>query len=74
MNKEEENRRVRYLQKMVDLSLYLILTEPTMTWEMAHRMLQSAKGVALKLFPDKEETFELIYTPRFLRAIQERFS
>jgi hypothetical protein len=31
------------------------------------------KRAACSLFPGKEETFELIYRPRFHRVIQERF-
>jgi hypothetical protein len=31
------------------------------------------KRAACGLFPGKEETFELIYRPRFNRVIQERF-
>jgi len=35
--------------------------------------VENVKRAACSLFPGKEETFELIYRPRFSRVIQERF-
>ncbi|HYA90515.1 MAG TPA: hypothetical protein VEK32_03345 [Thermodesulfobacteriota bacterium] len=44
-----------------------------MLLEEAQELVENVKRAACGLFPGKEETFELIYRPRFLRAIRERF-
>ena len=68
----EENRRVRYLRFLVDLSLVSIQQEE-LSREKAERVVEDVKQAACNLFPGKEATFELIYRPRFQRVIQERF-
>jgi len=68
----EENRRVRYLRFLVDLSLVSIQQEE-LSREKAERVVEDVKQAACNLFPGKEETFELIYRPRFQRVIHERF-
>lgn len=69
---KEENRRIRYLRRLVDFSMALIAQSP-MTPEEAHRVVQAVRERAMELFPGKEETFELLYTPRFRRLIAEKF-
>jgi hypothetical protein len=68
----EENRRVRFLRFLVDLSL-LSIQQGDLPLEEAVRTMEEVKRVALNLFPGKELAFEWIYRPRFERAIQERF-
>jgi hypothetical protein len=68
----EENKRIRYLRFLVDLSLQEIEQEDLSLEEML-RIVEDVKRAACALFPGKEETFELIYRPRFDRVIQERF-
>jgi hypothetical protein len=69
---KDENRRVRFLRFLVDLSLVSIQQEE-LSLEKAERIVEDVKQAACNLFPGKEETFELIYRPRFQRVIQERF-
>jgi hypothetical protein len=69
----EEERRVRMLKTAVDLHLQVIAVQPELTKEQALDILESVRRLAAGLFPDKGETFELIYTPRFERVIRERF-
>lgn len=69
---EEENRRIRHLRRLVDFSLLLIAQSP-MSIEEAQRVVQGVRQHACHLFPGKEETFELLYTPRFRRLIAEKF-
>jgi len=73
-NKEiiEENRKLRFLRYLVDFSL-LSIQQEELTLEQALKVIEDVKQAACNLFPGKEETFELIYRPRFLRVIQERF-
>jgi hypothetical protein len=69
---KEENKRIRFLRFLVDLSLQEIEQEDISLKEML-RIVEDVKRAACTLFPGKEETFELIYRPRFDRVIQERF-
>jgi hypothetical protein len=39
----------------------------------AQRIVQAVRQQAMRLFPGKEQTFELLYTPRFRRLIAEKF-
>ncbi len=68
----EENRRIRYLRFLVDLSV-LSIQQDDLSFEEAQEIVENVKRAACSLFPGKEETFELIYRPRFNRVIQERF-
>ena len=75
MEKEvrEENRRIRYLRFLVDFSI-LSIQQDDLSLEEAQNLVEDVKKAACNLFPGKEETFELIYRPRFNRVIEERFS
>ena len=68
----EENKRIRHLRRLVDFSLALI-AQSAMSPEEARRVVQAVRERAGKLFPGKEETFELLYTPRFRRLTAEKF-
>ncbi len=68
----EENRKIRYLRFLVDFSILSIQQEDLYLEEALERV-EDVKRAACGLFPGKEETFELIYRPRFHRVIQERF-
>ena len=68
----EENRKIRYLRFLVDFSILSIQQEDLYLEEALERV-EDVRRAACSLFPGKEETFELIYRPRFHRVIQERF-
>jgi hypothetical protein len=68
----EENRRIRFLRFLVDLSIWSIRQED-LTLEEALKVVEDVRSAALNLFPGKEGAFELIYRPRFHRVIEERF-
>jgi hypothetical protein len=69
---KEENRKIRYLRILVDFSILSIQQDDLLLQE-ALQLAEDVKKAASGLFPGKEETFELIYRPRFNRVIQERF-
>ncbi|OGP61912.1 MAG: hypothetical protein A2170_00085 [Deltaproteobacteria bacterium RBG_13_53_10] len=69
---KDENRRIRFLRYLVDFSI-LSIQRDDLSLEEALRLVEEVKQAACNLFPGKEETFELIYHPRFQRAIEERF-
>ena len=66
----EENKKIRTLRFMVDFSMSLI-TQGRITREEAIEQFDKVKKFAMRLFPDKEEAFEIIYAPRFIRIINE---
>ncbi len=67
-----ENRKLRYLRFLVDLALREIRAG-RLSLEEASRVVENVRGQALKLFPGKETAFEVIYRPKFQRAIAETF-
>ncbi len=67
---DEENRKLRMLRLKVDLTLSLIY-QSSSTREEAYEHIESVRKFALELFPGKEEVFEILYTPKFKRAIRE---
>ncbi|MBW1918167.1 MAG: hypothetical protein JRI57_09160 [Deltaproteobacteria bacterium] len=68
----EENRKLAYLRFLVDQALRLIRSGEV-SQEQAARMVANIRAQALTLFPGKEAVFDLIYQPRFQRAITETF-
>ncbi len=68
----EEDRRIRFLRFLIDLSLRSI-QEGDLSLEEALRLVEEARRTTLHLFPGKELAFELIYRPRFQRAIEATF-
>jgi hypothetical protein len=68
----EENRKIRYLRYLVDFSI-LSIQQDDLSFEEALKVVEDVKRATCGLFPGKEETFELIYRPRFQRVIRERF-
>ncbi len=69
---EQEERRVRQLRLLVDMTAAIIRTRPLSRAE-AEEAVAQLRWRALALFPDKGATFDLIYQPRFSRLIDERF-
>lgn len=69
---DEENKKVRRLRFVVDFALQFIRTQQ-ISHDDAIAVVEGVKKHALKLFPDKEETFDLIYAPRFKRLLNEKY-
>jgi hypothetical protein len=68
----DEERKLRRLRRAMDLAAAL-LWRVDLTFEEAQDVVNHAKQTALKLFPDKEETFDLIYGSRFRRILTEKY-
>jgi len=69
---EDEDRRIRQLQIVVNLALSSIADtalESGQAWD----MVLAVRGMALRLFPGKELAFDVIYLPRFLRLLAHRY-
>jgi hypothetical protein len=68
----EENKKIRFLRLLVDFSMQFIL-QGDLPFEEALRVVEGVKGHTCRLFPGKEEAFELIYRPRFRRILAEKY-
>jgi hypothetical protein len=69
---EEEDRKVRYVRLLVDLSL-LLIRQGSVSRQEAEGMIGNMRSQVVHLFPDKGPAFDMIYEPRFRRAIAETF-
>jgi hypothetical protein len=67
---DEESRRIRRLRISVYLALSCI-AQGGMSLEEARALAESTRTAALRLFPGKGPTFDLIYAPQFERLIRE---
>ncbi len=70
---ELENKMIRRLRFLVDLTFATIAQDNSLTLEQAWDHVIALKGAAVAMFPGKENTFDLIYLPRFSRLLAERF-
>ena len=66
----EEQRRARRLRTIVDLTT-AVLMQGRLTPQEALEIVATARRHALELFPDKEDTYDLILAPRFERLMRE---
>ena len=67
-----EESQLRRLRRAMDVTATL-LRGVDLTFEEAQDIVSHAKQTALQLFPDKEETFDLIYGSRFRRILIEKY-
>ncbi len=70
---EDERKKLRRLQIMIDMVMSVIAQDPKLTLEEATQMANDCKRAALAMFPDKELAFDLLYKPRLQRLMRERF-
>jgi len=68
----EESRRVRRLQIVVGLVTNL-LCQSDLPVEEAAALVAQTRQYALRLFPDKAQTYDLIYQSRFKRLMAEKY-
>ncbi len=70
---QEESRRIRRLQMVVNMVTQVIAQDPNVTVELASEMVADTRRLALSMFPDKELAFNLIFWPRLQRLMRERY-
>ena len=68
----EEERKLRRIRFLVDFALEFIRSQD-ITHDKAIGIVEAVRRQALRLFPGKEETFEIIYAPRFKRLLNEKY-
>jgi len=70
--REEAARSLR-ASRIADLTCALLAQTRDLTPGEALDLISVARHAVLDLFPDKQSTFDLLYRPRFLRIVAERF-
>lgn len=70
---QEERRKIRRLQLMVNMVMQVIGQDSNLTIDEASEMVADTKRAALAMFPDKELAYNLIYKPRLQRLMRERY-
>jgi hypothetical protein len=70
---QDEARKIRRVQIMMNMVMQVISQDPGMTVEEASELAAGAKRAVLAMFPDKEFTYDILYKPRLQRLLNERF-
>ena len=70
---KQETRMIRRLRFLVDLTFATLAQDDSLTLDEAWDHVLALKAAAVAMFPGKEETFDLIYLPRFSRLLAERY-
>jgi hypothetical protein len=70
---DEERRKIRRFQLMMDMVLAVISQSPRLSVDEAAAMVAETERVAVSMFPEKELAYRLIYKPRLQRVMRERY-
>ncbi|MEW6325825.1 MAG: hypothetical protein AB1515_10625 [Nitrospirota bacterium] len=70
--RQREEARLWGLRLLIDSACYRLRADVASPHD-AIDLIVATKTKALKLFPDKEPQFDLIYLPRLLRLVRERW-
>lgn len=70
---EHENKLMRRLHFLVELTFATIAQDQSMTLDQAWDHVHALKAAAVAMFPGKDDTFDLLYLPRFSRLLAECF-
>ena len=68
----DEEKKLKRLRFIVDFALEFIRTQD-INHDSAMSIVEGVKKQTLKLFPGKEDAFDIIYAPRFKRVLNEKF-
>jgi hypothetical protein len=68
----EEEKELRRLRFIVDFTIEYIRSQ-NISHDEAIAIVEGVKKHALKLFPGKDEAFDIIYMHRFNRLLNEKF-
>ncbi len=69
----QEQHNLRRLQLMVQVLLASIAQDRTLTVDDAAQLAAHTRSAALRMFPGKESTYNLLCRPRIQRAMRERY-
>jgi len=68
----DEEKKLKRLRFVVDFALEFIRAQE-ISHDSAMTIVEGVRKHTLKLFPGKEEAFDIIYAPRFKRVLNEKF-
>ena len=68
----EENRLIRRLRMLTDLTISIIM-QSSLTFDQASELVAGVRVLTQKMFPGKEEVFDLVLAPRFRRVMCEKY-
>lgn len=66
----DEAKRARKVTHIVDITTTLI-RQSGMSRDEAEMLVANVREQILRLFPDREQTYEVVYTHHFIRLIDE---
>ncbi|MGH9441548.1 MAG: hypothetical protein ACRD16_04685 [Thermoanaerobaculia bacterium] len=69
----DEQKRLRRLRLVVDLTASVLSQETTLTLEEAWTLILRAESAVTALFPGSHRQFDLLIRPRLARIVDERF-
>ena len=69
---QEEEKKLRRLRFIVDFAIEYLRSQQ-LSHDEAIRVVEGVRKHTLKLFPGKEDAFDIIYAPRFKRVLNEKF-
>ena len=69
----DEQKRLRRLRLIVDLTAGVISQEPSLTPAKAEELIRRAEAAIESLFPGSHSQFELLVRPKLQRIVDERF-
>jgi len=67
-----EDKNLRYFKRVIDLNM-AVIAQTRMPIEEAHQIVASVKELAVRLFPEKGDVFDMVYGARFKRLINEKY-
>ncbi len=70
---QEEKENIRRLRCLVDLTTSVLYQDYSLTLEEARQVVENTEKIILKMFPDKQQTFDIVLLPRFERILRERW-
>jgi hypothetical protein len=71
--RREEEANIRRMRLLVDVTAQVLADDEKLTFCEALRLIDAAAAAALRLFPERHQTFDLVIRPRLERIVQERF-
>ncbi|MBI4455995.1 MAG: hypothetical protein HY644_08870 [Acidobacteria bacterium] len=69
----EEQKKIRRLRFLVDLTSSILYQDSNLTLSQAIQLVRNTEMAILRMFPDKQATYDLILKPRFERILNERW-
>lgn len=69
----EEQKKIRRLTFLVDLTCNILYQDTSLTLPQAVKLLEDTERTILRMFPDKQSTYDLVLRPRFERILSERW-